>query len=167
MVEESARLLALQQTLEKDVDGKAAFVGLSVSDTIMLCIQCGLGKRAERMRGEWKVSDRQYWWLKLRALTEMKAWDELDAFSKSKKSPIGYEPFVRHLVSKGYGKQAGTYVARCDPAKRGELYLSCGEYRAAGREFKEKGDAAGLSEAIRSCPDNLTKRELQGLLSSV
>ncbi|KAG8797121.1 hypothetical protein FRC16_009196 [Serendipita sp. 398] len=145
MVEESARLLALQQTLEKDVDGKAPFVGLSVSDTIMLCIQCGLSKRAERMRGEWKVSDRQYWWLKLRALTEMKAWDELDAFSKSKKSPIGYEPFVRHLVSKGYGKQAGVYVARCDPAKRGELYLSCGEYRAAGREFKEKGDAAGLS----------------------
>ncbi|KAG8824734.1 hypothetical protein FRC17_009032 [Serendipita sp. 399] len=158
MVEESAKLLALQQTLEKDVDGKSAFIGLSVSDTIMLCIQCGLNKRAERIRADWRVSDRQFWWLKLRALTEAKAWDELDAFSKYKKSPIGYEPFVRHLVGKGYGKQAVIYVAKCDPAKRGELYLSCGEYRAAAKEFSERGDRAGLSFSLiklDSCPSRL------------
>ncbi|CAG7849893.1 Vacuolar protein sorting-associated protein 16 homolog [Serendipita indica DSM 11827] len=167
MMDENARLLALQQTLEKDVDGKAAFVGLSVGDTIMLCLQCGLHKRAEKVRSDWKVSDKQFWWLKLRALTEAKAWDELDAFSKSKKSPIGYEPFVRHLVSKGFHQQAAAYVARCDAAKRGELYMLCNEYRAAGKEFKDRGDKAGLSELVRTCPDRLIARELQGLLSSM
>jgi len=75
----------------------------------------------------------------------VKAWDELDAFSKSKKSPIGYEPFVRHLVGKGFNRQAAAYVSRCDPSKRGELYTLCGEYRAAGKEFKERGDKAGLA----------------------
>jgi hypothetical protein len=78
-------------------------------------------------------------------LTEIKAWGELDSFSKSKKSPIGYEPFVRHLVTKGYGKQAAVYVAKCDAAKRGDLYALCGDYRAAAKEFKERGDKAALA----------------------
>jgi hypothetical protein len=69
----------------------------------------------------------------------------LDAFSRSKKSPIGYEPFVRHLASKGYSRQASAYVARCDAAKRGELYMLSGDYKAAGKEFKERGDKAGLA----------------------
>jgi vacuolar protein sorting-associated protein 16 len=119
-------------------------------------------------------------------LTDVKAWDQLEAFSKSKKSPIGYEAFVRHLVSKGHGKQAATYVARCDASKRGDLYAACGDYRAAGREFKERGDKAGLAyvhhsndtslvylrtfslfrELIRTCPDRIVVRELQGLLTS-
>ena len=60
MMDENARLLTLQQTLEKDVDGKATFVGLSVGDTIMLCLQSGLGKRADKIRSDWKVSDKQY-----------------------------------------------------------------------------------------------------------
>jgi hypothetical protein len=60
MTDENAKLLTLQETLEKDVDGKASFLGLSVADTIVLCIQCGLNKRAETIRGSWKVSDKQY-----------------------------------------------------------------------------------------------------------
>jgi hypothetical protein len=35
-----------------------------------------------------------FWWLKLKALAELKDWDGLETFAKSKKSPIGYEPFV-------------------------------------------------------------------------
>lgn len=32
----------------------------------------------------------RYWWLKLRSLAEKEEWEELEKFSKSKKSPIGY-----------------------------------------------------------------------------
>lgn len=32
----------------------------------------------------------RYWWLKLKALAEKEEWDELEKFSKTKKSPIGY-----------------------------------------------------------------------------
>lgn len=59
MMDESGRLLLLQQELEKDVDGKVPFVGLSVTDTIMLCIQQKLNKRAEKIRSDWKVADKQ------------------------------------------------------------------------------------------------------------
>lgn len=37
---------------------------------------------------------RRWWWIKLKALTENRDWEQLEAFAKSKKSPIGYEPFV-------------------------------------------------------------------------
>lgn len=32
----------------------------------------------------------RYWWLKLKSLAEKEDWEELEKFSKTKKSPIGY-----------------------------------------------------------------------------
>jgi vacuolar protein sorting-associated protein 16 len=68
----------------------------------------------------------------------------LDAFAKSKRSPIGYEPFVKHLVEKGHMKEAVSYVIRCDSPKRADLYAQCDEWRMAGAECKERGDKRKL-----------------------
>lgn len=38
----------------------------------------------------------RFWWLTIEALAEAGDWTELDRFSKSQKSPIGYE--VRNLA---------------------------------------------------------------------
>ena len=86
----------------------------------------------------------RFWYLKLYALTEIGDFDGLEVFSKSKRSPIGYEIFVRHLVSKGHSKEAIAYVARCDSHKRADLYVECGDWRLAGKECKERGDKAKL-----------------------
>jgi len=91
-----------------------------------------------------------FWHIKLKALTEVKAFGELETFSKSKRSPIGYEPFVRHLVEKGHPKEAVAYVARCDSPKRADLYVECGEWRLAGKECKDRGDKAKLECVIFS-----------------
>lgn len=89
-------------------------------------------------------SCRRFWHIKLQALTAARDFDGLDAFAKSKRSPIGYEPFVRHLTEKGYPKEAIGYVARCEPHKRVDLYVLCGEWRMAGKECKERGDKAKM-----------------------
>ena len=80
----------------------------------------------------------------MHALTEIRDFEGLETFAKSKKSPIGYEPFVLHLVQKGYNKQAAGYVPRCDVKARADLYVKCGEWRLAGVECKERGDRAKL-----------------------
>jgi vacuolar protein sorting-associated protein 16 len=85
-----------------------------------------------------------FWYVKLEALTAARDFEGLEAFSKSKRSPIGYEPFVRHLVEKGHPKEAITYVARCDGAKRADLYIECGEWMMAGKECKDRGDKTKL-----------------------
>jgi vacuolar protein sorting-associated protein 16 len=85
-----------------------------------------------------------FWYIKLQALTAIGDFEGLDTFSKSKRSPIGYEPFVRHLVEKGHAREAVSYVSRCDSPKRADLYVECGEWRLAGKECKERGDKTKL-----------------------
>jgi hypothetical protein len=59
-----------------------------------------------------------FYFVKLQALTETKDWPSLEAFAKARKSPIGYEPFVTHLVAKGHPREAAKYVPRCDAKNR-------------------------------------------------
>lgn len=56
--------------------------------------------------------------MKLHALTEIKDWPSLEAFAKARKSPIGYEPFVAHLVAKGHPREAAKFVPRCEAKNR-------------------------------------------------
>lgn len=60
MMDESARLLAFQQQLEKEADGKVSFFGLSVDDTITTCLLNGMSKRADKVKSDFKVPDKRY-----------------------------------------------------------------------------------------------------------
>jgi hypothetical protein len=59
MMDESARLLAFQQQLEKEENGKIPFFGLSVNETIRTCLLNGMSKKAERVRSDFKVPDKR------------------------------------------------------------------------------------------------------------
>ncbi len=98
MADDAHRLLSLQTAYEKELEHKFQFAGLSVNDFILALLSQGFQKRAERVRVDWKVPDKRWWWLKIRALAGNKDWEALEAFAKSKKSPIGYEPFVVSLL---------------------------------------------------------------------
>ena len=58
-MDDSVRLLAFQQMLEKDTDGRVKFVGASINETIMKCTTNGLHKRADKVRADWKVPDKR------------------------------------------------------------------------------------------------------------
>jgi hypothetical protein len=59
MMDESMRLLTLQQQLEKEADGKVSFFGLSVNETMKACLMNGLGKRADKVKADFKVPDKR------------------------------------------------------------------------------------------------------------
>lgn len=84
-------------------------------------------------------------------MTSIRDFAGLDAFARSKRSPIGYETFVRHLIEKGHPKEAAIFIPRCDSNKRVDLYVDCGDWRAAGKECKERGDKAKM-ECVFSAP---------------
>jgi len=161
MMDESSRLLVLQQQLEAEADGKVPFFGQSVNETIRTCVVNGMLKRADKIKSDFKVPDKRFWYTKLYALTEIRDFEGLDTFSKSKRSPIGYEAFVHHLVEKGHSKEAVAYVARCDPPKRADLYAECDEWRMVGKECKDRGDKAKLEQLRKKCPNSLIARELE------
>jgi hypothetical protein len=61
MMDESYRLLALQQTMEKENadDRGVMLVGLSVNETMRKLLEAGLPKKAEKVRGDFKVPDKR------------------------------------------------------------------------------------------------------------
>jgi len=59
MMDESFRILTIQQQLEKDTNGKVSFFGLSVNRTIRECIMNGLSKRADKIKADFKISDKR------------------------------------------------------------------------------------------------------------
>jgi len=88
-LEDAQKLLRFQEAFEKDLNER--FVGMSVNETISKLIKLGNFKRSQKVQTEFKVSDKTYWWVRLRALVVRRDWRELEDLSKTKKSPIGWE----------------------------------------------------------------------------
>ncbi|KAF9530298.1 vacuolar assembling/sorting protein VPS16 [Crepidotus variabilis] len=167
VVDEQAKLLAIQQQLENEADGKIKFFGLSVNETMRACILNGFSKRADKIKHDFKVSDKRFWYTKMYALVEAKDFEGLENFAKSKRSPIGYEVFVRHLVEKGFPREGIQYIAKCDSSKRADLYVDCGEWRMAAKECKERNDKAKLEQLKQKAPNSLVVREYEQVLSTM
>jgi len=91
-LEEAQRLLRMQEAFEKELNDR--LVGLSVGETISKLIKTGNMKRSQKVQTEFKVSDKMYWWIRLRALVSRRDWRELEDTSKLKKSPIGWEVWL-------------------------------------------------------------------------
>uniref|UniRef100_A0A8C0FJE3 Vacuolar protein sorting-associated protein 16 homolog n=1 Tax=Bubo bubo TaxID=30461 RepID=A0A8C0FJE3_BUBBB len=98
--EDQIKLLRLQRHLQEDFD--KPYLDLSLHDTVSNLILDGHHKRAEQLYREFKIPDKRYWWLKISALANRGDWEELEKFSKSKKSPIGY--LVRAFLTGGGGQ---------------------------------------------------------------
>ncbi|KAK4687137.1 vacuolar protein sorting-associated protein 16, partial [Tremellales sp. Uapishka_1] len=162
MVDDAQRLLTLQVAYEKELENKFQFMGLSVNDFISKLVLEGFGKRAERVRVDWKVSDKRWWWIKLKALAANKDWEGLEAFARSKKSPIGYEPFVSHLLSLNPPQpvQAASFVARCDAKSRADLYVRCGDWAKAAEACKERNDKGKIEQLRKMAPNGIAQREV-------
>ncbi|KAI5991162.1 Vps16, C-terminal region-domain-containing protein [Pisolithus albus] len=70
----------------------------SLIETIRARVMNGMSYRADRVKSDFKVPDKRFSHIKLRALIAMRDFDALETFARSKRSPIGYEVFVRQLV---------------------------------------------------------------------
>lgn len=99
-IEEAQRLLRFQETFQKELN--EGYIGLSVNQTISKLIRQGNIKRSLKVQSEFKVSDKTYWWIRLRALVSRRDWRELEEIMKQRKSPIGWEVSVVTLSLRAY-----------------------------------------------------------------
>ncbi|XP_063286281.1 vacuolar protein sorting-associated protein 16 homolog isoform X2 [Pelobates fuscus] len=88
VTEDQIKLLRVQRKLQEELD--KPYLDYSLHDTIYNLLLDGMFKKAEQLYKELKVPDKRYWWLKISALAEKEDWEELDKFSRSKKSAIGF-----------------------------------------------------------------------------
>ncbi|RAL48115.1 hypothetical protein DM860_018134 [Cuscuta australis] len=137
--EEHAKLLRIQHELEVTTK-QAIFVDSSISDTIRTCIVLGNHRAAMKVKTEFKVSEKRWYWLKVFALATVRDWDALEKFSKEKRPPIGYKQFVEACVEAGEKGEALKYIPKLpDPRERAEAYAQIGM-------AKEAADAASQAK---------------------
>jgi hypothetical protein len=91
LVSEASQLLKTQDALDKDLADHSEFLGLSLNETVYRLVRGGYGKRAQKIQSEFKMPEKTFWWLRLRALVAKRDWGELEEIAKIKKSPIGWE----------------------------------------------------------------------------
>ncbi|CAM0139156.1 Vacuolar protein sorting-associated protein 16 [Umbelopsis sp. WA50703] len=162
MVEDSIKLLQLQTQLEKDL--KEKFIGMSVSQTIYKCILLGQGTKAAKVKTDFKVPEKRFWWLKLQGLVEIRDWENLDKLAKSKKSPIGYEPFVQECIKVRQLQEASKYILKCDAASRPMLFVKIGAFRDAAEQAYANKDMATLRAVRAKCPNSVVAQEVDHLI---
>eukprot|EP00249_Psilotum_nudum_P017159 c26189_g1_i1 orf=274-2796(+) len=138
--EEHAKLLRVQHELEA-ATGQLIFVDSSVSDTICTCLVLGNNRAAQKIRIDFKVPEKRFYWLKIKALSTTKNWEALEKFSKEKKPPIGFKPFVDACIEGGENGEALKYIVKLsDPQERAEAYANIGlenEAREAASQAKD------------------------------
>lgn len=137
--EEHAKLIRMQHELEVTTK-QAIFVDSSISDTIRTCIVLGNHRAAMKVKTEFKVSEKRWYWLKVFALATIRDWDVLEKFSKEKRPPIGYRPFVEACIEADEKGEALKYIPKLsDPRERAESYARIGM-------AKEAADAASQAK---------------------
>lgn len=166
-VDEQAKLLRLQHELEA-TSGQSIFVDSSVSDTICTCLVLGNNRAAQKIRVDFKVPEKRFYWLKIKALSTTRNWDALEKFSKEKKPPIGYKPFVEACIEGGENGEALKYIVKlADPQERAEAYARIGLHNEAAEAASQAKDSEllgrlkmtfGQSSTAGNLLDNLRDR---------
>ncbi|XP_048477907.1 vacuolar protein sorting-associated protein 16 homolog [Plutella xylostella] len=165
---EDSRKLCKQQSSLQETYG-ASFVGLSLHDTVKKLLEQGEVKLADKLRSEYKMPDRRYWWIRILSLAERGEWAELDRFSKSKKSPVGYEPFVDACLKHDKTDEALKYLPRCRDEIKVKYYVKAGFYEEAAQVAFEQKDESALFFVQSKCPlrDSIKHERISALLEQL
>jgi len=59
------------------------------------------------------------------------------------------------------------FVSKCEVGRRVDLYVECGDWRAAGRECKERKDKGMMDQLRARCPNQLITRELDQMAATM
>ncbi|TPX34404.1 hypothetical protein SmJEL517_g02979 [Synchytrium microbalum] len=106
-LEEDIKLLQTQIQLERDTNH--TFVGLTVSETIFKTLLLGQGTRGQKIKTDFKVPDKRFWWIKTKALVQLRNMDGLEKFSKSAPK-FGLIPVIDTLIKANEFEEARKWV---------------------------------------------------------
>lgn len=113
--EEERKLLMVQRGLEMKL--KKKFLGISVNETIFRLLVLGNEKHASRLKSDFKVTDKRYSWIRLRAIAELQDWTMLHAYAREKKTPlIGWKPFADVCIAADQPQEAARYITKIPDA---------------------------------------------------
>lgn len=111
ILQDELNFLQIKKKLERNLN--ITLTSDTISGTIFQLTTTRNHHEAMQLKSKFRISDKTFWWIKLRALAECRDWAEMEALANAKKSPIGYEPFVDQCIKVGAIQQASKYIHRC------------------------------------------------------
>ncbi|KOX72193.1 Vacuolar protein sorting-associated protein 16 like protein [Melipona quadrifasciata] len=156
LTEEQIKLLRYQKSMEDVL--QESIVGKPLHDTVKVLLLRNELKLADKLRSEYKISDRRYWWLRIQCLAEKGMWNELEKFSKSKKCPIGYEPFVDECLKYNEEREAKKYLPKIRDELKVKYLVKLKMINEAVQTAMEQKDVNALTFLLAQC--KATDRQL-------
>lgn len=154
-LKEAAALLRMQEALDRDLTD--TFTGLSVNETLFKLIRLGYHNKAKKVQSEFKVPEKVAWWIRLRALVAKRDWNEIEDIAKSRKSPIGWEPFFNQILQAGNARLAAVFIPKCmnlEPGAAITMYEKCGLRVKAAEEAVKMKDADAWTRLLEAAGKN-------------
>ena len=159
LVEDHNKLLKAQAGLEEKLGHN--FVGLNLHQTLADLIQYDEMKLAEKLRNDFKLSDRRFAWLKLNTWAKTHKWNELKRYAKQKKLPVPMTQVVKLAKLHGGQEAANAFLSEefLNNEERFNLLSEFGMYvEAASAAFAGKNmEALTTLEAICAGKDDVMK----------
>ncbi|KAG9242766.1 vacuolar protein-like protein sorting vps16 [Calycina marina] len=169
---EASVLMRLQEAYQEQL--AETFVGLSVNETLFKLIRLGYSSRVKKLQSEFKIPDKTFWWIRLRALVVKRDWEVLSDLSSTRKSPIGWTPFYNAILAAGNLKLAAVFIPKCTGLKSPELVMmweKCGMRVKAAEEAAKGRDGETVErlgmEAVEAGAGSGEVREIERVLAAM
>ncbi|XP_057651566.1 vacuolar protein sorting-associated protein 16 homolog [Diorhabda carinulata] len=161
MCDETIKLIRFQREVEDKVPGaKNKFKGKSVHETCKLLLEMKETKLPEKFKNDFKIPDKRYWWLKISSLANQENWLELEKFSKLKRSPIGYAPFVDVCLQNGNKEEALKYLPKVNEDIKVKYCIKAGCFDEAADIAFQQRDMQSLLYIKSKCGYQLSQNQL-------
>lgn len=170
----------LQKVTEKEKDEDRQLIeNASINETFFFCLLKQKNNKDIRKIGfdikkEFDISTKTYWFLKVRALTQLGTWDELEKFvfkdKEKEESPIGYIPIVDLCLANGKENEAVKYIPFIkDTATKVEYYigLKTPMFKEAIQAAADVGDIDLLEYINTRTTNSKTKDTIQGVIDQL
>ncbi|XP_050500351.1 vacuolar protein sorting-associated protein 16 homolog [Diabrotica virgifera virgifera] len=168
MCDESVKLIRFQREVEDKIPGaKTKFIGKSVHDTCKLLLEMKETKLVEKFKNDFKIPEKRYWWVKINSLAKQKNWTELEKFSKIKKSPIGYAPFVDVCLEYDNRPEALKYLAKVTEDIKVKYCIKTGCLEEAADIAFQQRDIQSLRYVQSKCSNQFPQNQLCERISSM
>ena len=109
---------------------------------------------AEKIHKKYRIPEKRFWYIKVKALADSEQWSTLRIFCDSRsKSPIGYKPFARAAIR---GKQSSSevmkYIERVtDSEERYDLFCEANLWKRALEEAVKLRDSRRVLNVKTLC----------------
>ncbi|XP_059091268.1 vacuolar protein sorting-associated protein 16 homolog [Tigriopus californicus] len=143
MAEENQKLLKQQSVLEDKV--QQTLVGKTLNQTIFDLLTSNETKLADKLRNDFKMSDKRYMFFRVKALAKTQKWPEIKKLAKQKRQPLSTVSIVRLVREFGGDAQAKEFLNDefLSPNERFDTYAEFGM-------FFEAAQAAFVAKSLES-----------------